>query len=356
MLLICVIRCLSVLLRTIEASILNRYFISKSKDNCMKTKILGRTGIEVPIVGIGTAFTGIPTPSKTLSQPKGSPNPADEELGVETLVAALDAGCTFFDTAQLYNRTLSEKMIRLAFEQRPQLKDNCIVTTKVGRRHDGYDYSYDNIIRRTHESLERLGLEKLDVVFVHDAMGVPMEDVMGKNGALSALRHLQDQGIVKFVGTAANNPKTNIEYIKTGEFDAAVIADSWSLINQVARDVIFPAAEKHNVGLITATPIERGLLVTGPMDGMAYLARNFSQACLDHVVKIQNLCNEYNIPMIAVALQWCTRHPLVASTIPGARLAEEAKVSMASAQIDIPKALWADLEPLIQHFDTISPE
>ncbi len=321
----------------------------------MKTKILGRTGIDVPIVGIGTAFTGIPTPSKTLAQPIDSPNPVDEELGVQTLVAALDAGCTFFDTAQLYNRTVSEKMIRLAFEQRPELKDSCMVTTKVGRRYEGNDYSFDTIIRHTHESLERLGLEKLDIVFIHDAMGYPMEDVMAKDGALGALRHLQDQGVVKFVGTAANDPVTNVEYIKTGEFDAAVIADSWSLINQVALKDVFPSAEKHNVGLVTATPIERGLLATGPIGNGAYLARHFSQACLDHVAKIQSLCNDHDIPMIAVALQWCTRHPLVASTIPGARLPEEARISMESAQIEIPESFWADLEPLIKHFDTIVP-
>jgi D-threo-aldose 1-dehydrogenase len=319
----------------------------------MKTKVLGRTGIELPIVGIGTAFTGIPTPKDTLQKPESSHNAVDEELGVQTLVAALDAGCTFFDTAQLYNRTVSEKMIRLAFEQRPDLKEKCIVTTKVGRRHDGYDYSYDNIIRRVNESLERLDLEKLEIVFIHDAMGFPMDEVMGKNKALGALRHLQDQGIINYVGTAANNPDTNVEYIKTGEFDAAVIADSWSLINQVALKEVFPAAEKHNVGLVAATPIERGLLATGPIDNGAYLARNFSQACLDHVTIIQNLCKDYDILMIAVALQWCSRHPLVASTIPGARLPEEAKSSMESAQVDIPDAFWADLEPLIQHFDHV---
>lgn len=322
----------------------------------MKTKILGRTGIELPIVGLGTAFIGIPSPEKTLKQYKDSPNAVDEQLGVETLITALDAGCTFFDTAQLYGRTISEKIIRLAFEQRPDLKETCLVTTKVGRRYEGYDYSFDAIVRHTYESLERLGLEQLEIVYIHDAMGVPMKDVMAKDGALGALRHLQNQGVVQFVGTAANNPETNIEYIKTGEFDAAVIADSWSLINQMALDEVFPAAEKHNVGLVTATPIERGLLVTGPVEGTEYLARNFSQECLDHVAKIQQLCNDYNIPMIAVALQWCTRHPLVASTIPGARLPDEAKISMNAAQIEIPDNFWADLEPLIKHFDTIIPE
>jgi D-threo-aldose 1-dehydrogenase len=322
----------------------------------MKTKILGRTGIELPIVGLGTAFIGIPSPEKTLKQYKDGSNAVDEQLGVETLIAALDAGCTFFDTAQLYGRTISEKIIRLAFEQRPDLKETCLVTTKVGRRYEGYDYSFDAIVRHTYESLERLGLEQLEIVYIHDAMGVPMKDVMAKDGALGALRHLQNQGVVRFVGTAANNPETNIEYIKTGEFDAAVIADSWSLINQMALDEIFPAAEKHNVGLVTATPIERGLLVTGPVEGTEYLARNFSQECLDHVATIQQLCNDYNLPMIAVALQWCTRHPLVASTIPGARLPEEAKISMNAAQVEIPDNFWIDLEPMIKHFDTIIPE
>lgn len=322
----------------------------------MKTKLLGRTKIELPIVGIGTAFTGIPTPNQALQQYKDSPNAVDEDLGVETLVAALDAGCTFFDTAQLYGRTISEKMIRLAFEQRPDLKETCIVTTKVGRRYEGFDYSFDTIVRHTYESLERLGLEQLDIVYIHDPMGFPMKDVMAKDGALGALRHLQNQGVVRFVGTAANDPKTNIEYIKTGEFDAAVIADSWSLINQIALHEIFPVAEKHNVGLVTATPIERGLLVTGPVEGMAYLARSFSQDCLNHVVKIQELCNDYKIPLIAVALQWCTRHPQVASTIPGARLPDEAKISMNAAQIKIPDNFWADLEPLVKHFETVIPE
>ena len=331
----------------------------------MKTKILGRTGLELSIVGIGTAFTGIPSTPDTLRQyvddpdaedgpkPDDMPNPVDEELGVQTLITALDEGCTFIDTALLYGRTVSEKMIGIALNQRPELKENVIVTTKVGRRYDGYDYSFDAVVSGVHESLERMGLDYLEVAYIHDPMGFPMEDILGKDRALGALRHLQDQGIVKHIGTAANDPATNVEYIKTGEFSAAVIADSWSLLNQTALKEIFPAAEKHNVGLVTATPIERGLLVTGPVDGIDYLNRNFSQDCLDHVVKIQSLCRDYNITMLAVALQWCTRHPQVTSTIPGARTPEEAKSSLNAAEINIPEAFWNDLEPMIRHFDVV---
>jgi D-threo-aldose 1-dehydrogenase len=246
---------------------------------------------------------------------------------------------------------LSETIIGLAFKERPQLAQNCIVTTKCGRRYAGYDFSYDAVVRDVYESLERLGLEQLDIVYIHDPMDYPMDEVMGKECALGALRHLQDEGAVRYIGTAANDPQTNIEYIATGEFDAAVIADSWSLLNQLALRELFPMAEKHGVGLVAATPIERGLLATGPIAGMNYLSRNFSQACLDHVSKIQALCEKHDIPMLAVALQWCTRHPLVASTIPGARIPEEARASMQAAQIEISDSFWGELEPLVKHFE-----
>ena len=318
----------------------------------MRTKRLGRTGLALPIVGVGTAFTGIPTQNQTVDEYDGGASQADEELGVATLVAALDAGCTLIDTAALYGRTLSEKMIGEALRRRPELKSDIIVTTKAGRVYEGYDFSFDAVAGSVHASLGRLGLEALDVVYIHDAMGHPMEEVLSNRGALGALRHLQDEGIVKYIGTAANDPATNAAYIKTGEFDAAVIADCWSLINLKAREEIFPAAKKHDVGLVTATPLERGLLVTGPVADTRYLNRSFSRDCLDHVGKIQHLCRQYEIPMIAVALQWCTRHPQVAAVIPGVRLPREAETSMEAAQLDIPDELWADLQPLVKHFDT----
>ena len=208
------------------------------------------------------------------------------------------------------------------------------------------------VVRSVHDSLERMGLERLDIVYIHDAMDQPMEMVLADDGALGALRHLRDQGLLGHIGTAANDPATNLRYIKTGEFAAAVIADSWSLINLTAQDEIFAAAAAHDVGLVAATPLERSLLVTGPRPDAKYLNRIFSQACLDQVSQIQRLCADYALPMLAVALQWCARHPQVASTIPGARTPDEARSCMAAAQIEIPDALWTDLAPLVKHFDS----
>ena len=318
----------------------------------MRTKRLGRTEIQLPIVGLGTAFTGIPTQNMTVGQYEGAPSPVDRELGVETLVAAIDAGCTFFDTAALYGNSVSETMIGEALRQRPAAKDEIIITTKAGRTHEFYDYSFDFILRSVNDSLERMGVASVDILYIHDAMNQPMDKVLAGDGALGALRHLQKQGLLRHIGTAANDPPTNLRYIKTGEFDAAVIADSWSLINRTAEQGLFAAAAAHDVGLVAATPLERSLLVTGPQPDTQYLNRFFDRACLDHVSAIKALCGRYAAPMVAVALQWCTRHPQVASTIPGARVPHEAKSSMAAAQLDIPQALWVELEPLVKHFDT----
>ena len=140
----------------------------------------------------------------------------DHELGVEALVAAIDAGCTFFDTAALYGRSLSETLIGEALRRRPEAKDRLIISTKAGRRHDGYDYSFDGIVRSVHDSLERMGLERVEIVYIHDAMGQPMEEVLADEGALGALRHLQKQGVLRHIGTAANDPPTNFEIYQDG--------------------------------------------------------------------------------------------------------------------------------------------
>jgi D-threo-aldose 1-dehydrogenase len=175
--------------------------------------------------------------------------------------------------------------------------------------------------------------------------------VLGNDRALGALRHLQDQKLVGYIGTAADDPRVNADYIETGEFDVAVVPRAWSLLNQYAAKRILPAAEAHNVGLVIATSIERGLLATGPQPDAVYYDRHYGAACQAHAGKIQALCQEHDVPLLAAALQWVTRHPQVASTIPGARFPEEAIANARAAEVPIPEQFWTALAPLIQHWD-----
>ncbi|HAA77383.1 TPA: hypothetical protein DCE37_19905 [Candidatus Latescibacteria bacterium] len=309
----------------------------------MRKKTLGRTGLEVPIVGLGTVFIGGQLEG-------GSPGQLDEGRGVATVEAAMKAGCTLIDTAPLYGGTVSESIIGEALRANPDLAKDVIVTTKVGRLSEGRDYSYDAVMRSVEGSQERLGLDRFEILYVHDAMGVPVEEVVGKCRAVGALRKLQDEGVVGYIGTAANDPDANGPFIETGEFDVAVVPDAWSLLNQSANRYIFPAVEKHSVGIALATPIERGLLATGPIESADYLNRNFTPEILEHAGKIKTVCDDHGVPMVAAALQWCVRHPLVATTIPGARTADEAAQNMAAGNLDLDDAFWADLEPLVKDF------
>jgi D-threo-aldose 1-dehydrogenase len=318
----------------------------------MQSKILGRTGLPVSIVGIGTAFIGL----STLNPQVGNNYEAlvsnlDEELGVQTIHAGVEAGCTLIDTAALYGGGRSESIIGRALAERPDLAVKVTVTTKVGRTLEGLDFSYEAILRSIEASQQRLGIERFKVVYIHDAMGVPWQEVMGKQGALAALRSLQAQGIVEYVGTASDDPKTNTPYIETGEFDAAVVPRAWSLLNQLAAERILPAAVKHNVGLVIATPLERGILATGPIPGAYYFDRNYSKACQDHVGKIKALCDAHSIPLVAASLQWCVRHPQIAATIPGARFPQEAVENANAASFPIPESFWTELEPLVTHWE-----
>lgn len=330
----------------------------------MRTKVLGRTGLRVPIVGLGGAFLGLPDPDQAIRQ-YTDPDPEsskyfDRRLAVATVRAACQGGATLIDTAPLYLAGASERAIAIALDELPSLRSNAIVTTKAGPVHssDRFDWSYDATMRSVEESIERLGMEHLPIVYIHDPMtpplGVapPMDFVMGNGGALGALKKLRNRGVVRFIGVAANDPATAADYIATGEFDCAVVAQAWSLINRIAEERIFPAAEKHNIGLVIATPLERGLLTSGPLAPVKFVFRNFDAKCLVRVLRIKALCEGYGIPLAAAALQWCVRHPLAAAAIPGASTPEQAQANAAAGEVEIPEEFWAELEPSVEHWET----
>ena len=328
----------------------------------MQTKVLGRTGLRVPIVGLGAAFLGFRDPEVATRQYAGNTHGecfADLGLARQTVSAAIEAGSTLIDTAPLYLSGKSESVIGSVFSGGPELWLRCVVTTKAGPRYAGdrFDWSREKVMRSVESSLARLGTDHLAIVYIHDPMAPPLgmapsiDFVMSDQGALGALKKLRNQGVVRFIGVAANDPETAADYIETGEFDVAVVAQAWSLINRIAERRIFPLAERHNVGLVIATPLERGLLVTGPVSGAKYVFREFSDECLAHVVKIKALCAAYRFPLAAAALQWCVRHPQAAATIPGASTPEQARENATAGKVVIAESFWQVLEPLVQHWE-----
>jgi D-threo-aldose 1-dehydrogenase len=311
----------------------------------LPTKTLGKTGLQVTTLGAGCAWLG--------RQPDGS---TDRESGVATVVAAIDAGIRLIDTASLYAQSSAESMVGEALRQRRGLAGELVVETKVRDVRD-FGYSAAETRRSVETSLERLGLDRIPMVFVHDPPAAILDRVLAADGALGALRQMQAEGSVGHVGIASNNPWDNAPYVETGEFEAAVVPDAYSLISQVALERIFPAAERFGMGIVVATPLERGLLATGaralrPED---HINRTFGADVLEHVKRIEDICERYGVSLLAAALQYVVRHPLVSTTIPGFRSPDQPAASVTAMLEPIPAECWQELDPLVRDFKVAVP-
>ncbi len=311
----------------------------------LPTKILGKTGLQVTTLGAGCAWLG-----------RRADGSIDQEMGVATIIAALDAGIRLIDTASLYAQGTAEVAVGEALRQRSELLPGVVVETKVRDVRD-FQYTADETRRSVETSLKRLRLNHIHVVYIHDPPAAALPQVMAADGALAALRAFQSEGLIGHVGIASNNPWDNAPYVETGEFEAAVVPDAFSLISQVARERIFPAAERFSMGVVVATPLERGLLATGtgalrPED---HINRTFSPQVLAHVARLEDVCARHNVSLLAAALQYVVRHPLVATTIPGFRSPDQPGASVAAMLEWIPEAFWEEVDPLVRDFKVAVP-
>ena len=311
----------------------------------LPTKTLGKTDLQVTTLGVGCAWLG--------RQPDGS---TDRQMGVATVLAAIDAGIRLIDTASLYVQSTAELMVGEALRQRRAQAGEIVVETKVRDVRD-FGYSAAETRRSVETSLERLGLARIPMVFIHDPPAAILDRVLAADGALGALRQMQAEGSVGHVGIASNNPWDNAPYVETGEFEAAVVPDAYSLISQVALERIFPAAERFGMGVVVATPLERGLLATGararrPED---HINRTFSADVLQQVERIEEICGRHGVSLLAAALQYVVRHPLVSTTIPGFRSPDQPAASVAAMLEPISSECWQELEPLVRDFKVAVP-
>ena len=325
----------------------------------MRKKTLGRTGMNLPIVGLGAANLGLPSQASAWDQHVDNPDHlsyADFPTGMDTVISAVENGVQLIDTAPKYLYGDSERIIAQVFRVRPDLREKTSVTTKVGLvcAGDGFDYSYEAAMKSIVGSVSRLEVfGHFPTLYLHDPMGFDMKFVMSDRGVMGALRKLQRDGVVSFIGIAADEPEVAADYINTGEFDVATVSGAWILVNQKVLQRIIPAAKRHDVGLVATTVIERGLLVKGEViPGVKYVQRDFTPELLAHVAKLSALCREFEVSLLSVALQWAVRNEQIAVVIPGARNPEEARMNALAGSEKIPDEFWEKLEPLIRHFDT----
>ncbi|MGI9417650.1 MAG: aldo/keto reductase [Geminicoccaceae bacterium] len=323
------------------------------------TRTLGRTGLDLTAFGMGSAPMG--NLWETLTEDR-----------VHTAFAtAFDGGVRYFDTAPWYGNTLAEHRLGHFLRQQP---GGFAVSTKVGRvyrRPNGpkeepigpwagglpfilrFDYSYDGVMRSYEDSLQRLGLPRVDLLVIHDIDIQYHGDEAGieryfrqldNDGGLRALEELKSAGDIKGFGAGINEGPMITRFLDRFDLDFFLVAMPYTLVDQAPLDDALPRCEAKGIGIVIGSPYASGILATGPVAGAKYNYAPASDDVLAKVRGIQTVCQRHGVPLQAAALQFPLGHPCVAAIIPGAVSAEEVEQNLSYFRTKIPADCWAELQ------------
>ena len=219
-------------------------------------------------------------------------------------------------------------------------------------RREIYDYSYDGVMRSIEFSLERLGIDRIDILFAHDldifnhgtqeTLDAKLNEFM--NGGYKALLSLRDQGTIKAFGAGVNEWQPCQWMAERGDFDIFLLAGRYTLLEQEALTSFLPLCEARGIGVVIGGPYNSGILATGPKPGAFYNYDPAPEDVLERVRVIQGICERHSVRMVDAAFQFPLRHPSVISVIPGGQGVSEMESNIRAESAVIPEALWADLK------------
>ena len=298
---------------------------------------LGNTALTVTRLGLGSASLG------------GMFTPVDEQDGRDVVELAWQLGLRFFDTAPLYACGEAER--RVGHVLAGKARDEFVLATKVGRllRHDPasaegrvelvFDFSYDGVLRSVEESLERLGLDRLDVLHIHDPEDYPV-DVLAE--AYPALDRLRSEGTVRAVGAGMNHADPLVRLAREADFDCFLLAGRYTLLDQSGLDELLPLCERNGIAVIVGGVYNSGIL-GGLQAGATFDYAPAPREVIDRVRRLDEVCARHGVPLKAAAIQFPLGHPAVVAVLAGSRSVAELEECVRVFEAPIPSALWEEL-------------
>ena len=303
-------------------------------------RVLGRSGHQVTPVCIGTSPLGL----SHVYDNEISPDEA-----VATVSAVLDGPFNFLDTSNGYGE--SERYIGRALAERG-LPEDFLLATKVDPAPGSIDFSGARVRRSVAESLERLGVDRLQLVHFHDPERVPFETTMAPGGAVEALVALRDEGVIGHLGVAGFDTVLLSRYLDVGVFDVVLVHNQFTLISQAA-DRLIDEANARGVAVLNAAPYGGGMLAKGPDAVPTYCYGIDDEHIRERARAMQSVCRAAGIPLAAAALQFSMRDGRITSTVVGvgrpARVHETARL----ATWPIANSVWESLLPLAANQDPL---
>jgi D-threo-aldose 1-dehydrogenase len=311
---------------------------------------VGRTALEVTELGLGTATLG------------GSRIPVTRGEAEAIVSAAWAAGVRYFDTAPFYGFGQAERAVGDGL--RSGERAAWVLSTKVGRllrplaapaagdgsRHQlpftiAYDYSYDGIMRSFEDSLQRLGLAEIDILYVHDigayqhGTEAPAHMQVLRDSGYRALERLRASGAVAAIGIGVNEREVLLEAMEWGQWDVFLLAGRYTLLEQAPLDDLLPKCLTCGTSIVVGGPLNSGILAGRE----TWNYRAAPAEIIARVAQIEAVCQRHGVPLAAAALQFPLAHPAVAAIIPGPRDVAEFDANLALLRHKVPAALWQEL-------------
>ena len=288
----------------------------------------------------------LPLAPLTLGTSGWSRRSAAENRATDALAADWAAGrlaTNVIDTSNIYGDSHSEVVIGQALAG--AVGEGLIVQTKLDRDLARNDFSAAQMERSLQQSLDRLGLDSVDVLFLHDPENVGFDAVMQRGGAVDALVAMRDRGVARAIGISGGPVRMMRRFVETGIFDAVINHNRFTLVDRSATS-LYQAARDRNMIVENAAPFGAGILTGDPRFAGTYAygpIRPQTQAAVDAAARI---AADAGIPLAALALQFSLRHPLVDTTVVGVRSRERFDETVAHAAIEVPDAVWAELDAI----------
>src|SRR5690554_729313 len=322
------------------------------------TRRFGQSSLQLPLLGFGAA-------------PIGNLYQAVTNAVAHSAVAtALEAGINYIDCAPHYGFGLAEQRVGNVLQQHP-LREKALISTKVGRLlvptqssdkirygfvvapvlEPVFDYSYDAVMRSFHASLKRLQCDRIDILLAHDLGEVthgaahPARFREFMDGGYRAMQELRDNGLVGAIGLGANEWQVCEQALAHGDFDGFLLAGRYTLLEQSAAESFLPLCARRKVSVIVGGVFNSGILASG-VNGKGPFYYNYEpapSAIIARVKSIENICQDFSVPLAAAALQFPIAHPQICSVVAG--FADSTQVTQAAALMNtiIPAGFWSAL-------------
>ena len=304
---------------------------------------LAKTGFSVSPVCVGCAPLG--------NMPKTFEYSVSEQRAFDTLRAVFRSPLNFLDTAASYGNGESERRIGEVLEEIRGLPEGCVLATKADWDPRTGDFSGQQMRRSVERSLRLLGLDRLQLVHLHDPENLnepgrePFEYMMAPGGPVEALVELKEDGIIQHLGIAGGPVDLMIRFVETGLFEAVITHNRYTLVNRSAESLLDIAA-RRDVAALNAAPYGSGILAKGPDAYARYEYREAPAEMVERVRAMEAACHEFGVPLAAAALQVSLRDPRVVSTIVGISRPERVEQTIELATHPIPHELWEQLDYL----------